>query len=111
MSRVSDNTLYDINIAVNWLAMGDLHVDCEYLLSLWNITVDLAYSVKRDFAGNSKSELTSLIYDKLFWGNNFPAVRGDGEIFIPQWNHEETREIQKVVADSINIIKSIFLQM
>ena len=104
-----DKTFYDVNVAINWIAENDSNVDCEYFLALWNITTDLAYSVSVDFLGDSASELTRQIYDKLFWGNNLPAIRCDGEIFTPQWSPEEIHEIQMIVSDSIDIIKSIFL--
>ena len=108
LNATSDQTFYDVDVAINWLAENYSNIDCEYILALWNVAGDLAYSVNRGFTGNSSSETIRSIYDKLFWGNNLPALRGDGDIFVPQWSSNEIHELQIIVSDMVSIIKSAF---
>ena len=99
---------YDVSMAINWLAECSSNIDCEYFLTLWNITTDLVYSIKRDFLGNSESKMTKSVYDKLYWGNNLPALKGNEDIYIPKWKSKELHRLHLVIADSVSIINDIF---
>ena len=101
-------TLYDVNTAVKWLAENDPNVDCEYYLSLWHATVDLAYSENRAFLGESRSTDVSAVYDKLFWGNNLPSLRREGARFEPEWSLEELAILRTIVSDIVEIIEAVF---
>lgn len=100
-------TLYDIGEAINWLKDNNPKVNCEYILSLWNAAADLAYTLGIEFSGDLKNQITNQIYDKLFWGNTLPALRGDGNEFIPSWSTKELHKLRKIVADIVNIVEIV----
>ena len=56
-------------------------VNCVDFLNAWNLLKDVSYSIKSNFDFNRK--ITNKIYEKLFWGNNLPAVTPERESYEP----------------------------
>ena len=98
-------TILNIDNATNWLSLDQKNIDCKYFLDFWNIITDLANSVGIEFHGNSDKAIVNEIYNKLFYGNNIPVVKGDGEEFIPDWSTEEMNELSDIITDGIALIK------
>jgi hypothetical protein len=84
-----------------------VNIDCEYILNLWNITTDIAKTIGATFYGNKKNEIIN-VYDKIFFGNNLPSVRGDGEEYIPSWNKKEINILIKVLEDCYKIFEQSY---
>jgi hypothetical protein len=100
--------LFEINFDEFWVSVKNLRINrassiktCKILLDGWNIMEDLIRTVGQE------SDLLSLrcpvldkLYEKLFWGNNLPAVTPEGASYSPIWMQEEIiifrREMRKV---------------
>lgn len=104
-----DNTEMEFDTAINWLGEIDKNIDCTYLLDFWNIISDISNSVGDNFIGNTDKEIINQIYNKLFYGNNIPAIKGDEKDFIPKWTIQEKNELNKVVSDGIRILEIYLL--
>ncbi|WP_428771113.1 hypothetical protein V1L52_04520 [Treponema sp. HNW] len=82
-------------------------IDCNIFLDYWNIASDMAYTYSEHFIGDDDgpSGETVGVYDKLFYGNNLPALKKESsEVYIPIWERDELDIIQAVFTD----IKRIF---
>ncbi|MDF2511487.1 MAG: hypothetical protein K0S76_3047 [Herbinix sp.] len=64
----------------------------------------MAKSTNHDFLGDSKAIIIKNIYDKLFYGCNLLAIKGDGEDYFPTWDNEEIKTLQLVVDNGLGII-------
>lgn len=79
-------------------------IDCNLILTYWNIMSDLAQSVHSQFLGDSRDNVIQSIYNKLFYGCNLPALKKEGEDFLPEWNENETKWIAKIIDNGFNLI-------
>lgn len=84
-------------------AEGYFLCDCAYVLEMWNLYADAAASVNAEFYGNRRALCG--IYDKLFWGNNIPAVTPEGAEYMPRWSGIEWNEILRVRKNGMAVIK------
>lgn len=101
------HTNFCIDIAMEWLKItGKKNVDSKYFLDFWNIIADLANTFGGEFYGNSNEGIINDLYNKLFYGNNIPALKGDGEEFTPEWREEELQYLTNVIDDGIRVLKS-----
>lgn len=101
----SDISLYDFDILRDWLKEPKYNFDSEFFLDFWNIFDDMSKSVSREFLGNFSKNTD--IYNKLFYGSNLPAIRGNGEEYIPVWNNEEIQRLEKIMNDGMSIFNFI----
>ena len=86
------------------------HIDCNYILTFWNIISDISNTIKTDFLGDHKTKDICDIYNKIFYGCNLPAIKNENknEKFVPKWRNNEKILIQRVIKDGLKIlIKSI----
>ena len=83
-----------------------VNINCEYILNLWNITADIAETIGITFYGN-ENKITN-IYNKVFYGNNLPSLRGDNEEYIPSWNKKEINILIKVLDDCYKIFEQSY---
>ena len=96
MVRRETMALHDLD-SIQRFIVGELYVDCEQLLSAWNLFTDIANSTgEKGLSFGRLDKLNNEIYDKLFWGNNLPAVTPEGEKFSPKWKLEEIEELVEV---------------
>jgi len=53
-------------------------------------------------------EMRSLydVYDKLFWGNNLPAMTPPGERFVPTWSAEELEALAALLSAGFAMLSS-----
>jgi hypothetical protein len=97
---------YNIDKVIEWLSGEKTIIDCEFILDIWNIVSDATYSTKNNFLGDSKN-LTS-IYEKLFCGNNLPAINKSENRYEPVWNSQEIAEISNVLNDIVHFFEIQF---
>ena len=45
------------------------------------------------------------VYDKLFWGSNFPAMTLPGERYVPVWSDEEIVELHQILNDGMALVR------
>lgn len=65
---------------------------------------DFAGSIGHYFSGDEK--FYTEVYDKLFYGCNLPAIRGNGNLYIPKWNRNEIISIAKVMQNGMDIVET-----
>ena len=97
-------TTYDVN-KIDQTIMRAIPFDPHIILDFWNIIDDLANSIGIPFEGNKKDGLTNSIYDKLFYGNNLPAINTSNRIYTPQFTSEEFVRLTTILMDGIALIK------
>jgi hypothetical protein len=86
-----------------WNALGRLKVGrsssartCIILLDGWNFIEDLARTIGlTEEMKRLHSPLLDKVYDKLFYGNNLPAVTPEGKSCSPLWLREEIVSFRK----------------
>lgn len=92
-----------------WMKSKNTNIDCNYFLDYWNILNDLASSLGTSFYGNTDNSVVNGVYNKLFYGNNISAIKGEREEFIPEWSNKEISELNKVALDGIRVIEDYLL--
>ncbi len=70
---------------------------CAILLEGWNLLEDLVASLAGDMA-SLESGATASIYDKLFFGNNLSAMRGEGKVYHPTLSAGEVATLRSLMA-------------
>jgi hypothetical protein len=101
---------FNAGTILDWLGGKILGFDYQNLLNFWNITTDIAKSVSVNFYGDTDG-LVLDVYDKVFYANNLPILKGDGEDFIPTWDEEELLELKKVMRDAVRIVCKFCFQV
>ena len=79
-------------------ADGSLVIDSADFLAAWNLFIDVARSVGD--AGASYLASDSVLgheYEKMFFGNNLPAMTPPGEHYTPTWTDDELDDIRRHV--------------
>jgi len=82
-------------------------VNCENILAVWNLFTDVSFSAKHSFLGDSKLRLIRKIYDKIFWGNNLPAITPKNEKYIPVWEKSEINKIKEILLQGYQIFEKV----
>ena len=86
------------------LSFGREEIDCNFILTYWNIFSDLARTVNCKFLGDNSDGDVEGIYQKLFYGCNLSAIRKDGEIFVPEWNESERKRLAEILDNGFKIL-------
>lgn len=96
--------LHELDIVARWLDNPEpAAIDCVACLEAWNLFGDVARSVDAEF--DPDIDETRVVYDKLFWGNNLPAMTPEGERFEPVWREEQARQIADVLSTGLAIFR------
>lgn len=102
-----DPILHNLDAVEAWASTSSPEtVDCSELLSAWNLFGDIERSlhpVSCVFAGKN-AKLDSL-YDKLFWGNNLPAMTPEGKRFDPVWSSAELSSLSKHITNGLELFR------
>lgn len=101
ISLENELSLYDIDNISNIDMSNSMNLDCEIVLNFWNIIQDLSYSTNEKFLGNLEDY--NEIYNKLFYGNNLPAM-GLSEKYLPIWEEGERRIISEILHQGIKLL-------
>lgn len=100
--------LHDLGCIETWLRDKDSNVDCFEILSAWNLFCDIANSVEgpsKDSFEKLDSEMSD-VYNKVFWGNNLPAVTPPGERFVPTWSADEMDALAALLSAGLAMLTS-----
>jgi hypothetical protein len=96
--------LHDLDVVAQWLRRSfSAEVDCDAFLTAWNLFADLAISVNGDFDRERKR--TQHVYEKLFWGNNLPAVTPPGKHYTPLWSDDEVLLMREVLTNGLQLFR------
>ena len=99
--------LHDLDWVSNWVrSPSPSTVNCVHVLAAWNLFADIWQSVKRHREYfRSIDEQYQAVYDKVFWGNNLPAVTPDGEHYVPEWNPDEIDVLRGVLSAGLEMFR------
>jgi hypothetical protein len=101
--------LHDLDWLANWKQMKSGSVDCPEALAMWNLFGDVANSLSERGAQfldlDSQGRFRS-IYNKLFWGNNLPAVTPEGCEYIPEWSSDEVASVAEILSAGLDMFIS-----
>jgi len=100
--------LHNLDWVARWSRAHVARVDCAKVLEAWNIFADIAVSVgsRGTSFRNIDSRVLWPIYDKLFWGNNLPAVTPKGKRYVPEWSPDELGSLAEVLAAGLDMFAS-----
>lgn len=82
-------------------------IDCDIVLSFWNIVSDFARSIRQSFSGDQKDPAINALYDKLFYGCNLPAINTTAREFVPIFDREESQLLQSIVSNGLQILDTL----
>lgn len=104
--EVVEPVKYDFDHIRSWCFKTDPGgVDCELFLDAWNFLDDLTgLHTGVDTAHTRLSRSAAGEYEKLFLGNNLPAVTPLGERFDPTWSPEELATICAVFESGLGVL-------
>ena len=99
-----DAELHDIDAVDAWLINHGAAIDCDMFLSVWNLFKDVAVSVGTTL--NDQDLNTREVYQKLFRGNNLPAVIAEGCRYEPSWTTTDLERLSQVLSRGIGLFRS-----
>ena len=106
---VSDDdtpVLHDLDGVGQWSADPDPnHVDCVAILEAWNLFTDVRSSVERRNVARDEHRDYDL-YDKVFRGNNLPAVTPEGTSYVPVWSDAEVSRLGAIMRDGLRFFRA-----
>jgi hypothetical protein len=104
--EVSDVVDYDFDRIRAWCsAPKAASVDCQTFLNAWNFLDDLTGLHTGEKSLHVQlSRSAGNVYDKLFWGNNVPAITPPGEQFVPQWSNEDLELMRNVFQSGLAVL-------
>jgi hypothetical protein len=91
---------------VEWLSTNSDLPACDDLLNAWNAFSDMHSSIQRKSAFSEVNFTNKVIYDKIFWGNNLPAVTPEGEHYDPSWSADELETMKSIYTSGIDLFIS-----
>jgi hypothetical protein len=97
--------VYDIDQLHTWISETNRPVDCRALLDCWNLFVDFAASVEQGGEFRRQDQAASSIYEKLFFGNNLPAVTPPNCTYEPVWSDAELAQIAALMSAGILLFR------
>lgn len=106
MRREDDESVYDIDSVADWLRKKSEAVPANELNTFWNFCDDIARSTHRYFYGNRKKKAIDAVYDKLFFACNLPAIRNDGDEYVPVWKKQEWQLLRKAIRSGLSLLQS-----
>ena len=100
--------LHNLRVVEEWLRKPSFKsIQCDAFLGAWNLFADVARSVGTPL--DDRGELADKVYDKLFWGNNIPAVTPAGREYVPVWSKEEMDCLRRVLQQGLAVFRSHML--
>lgn len=102
-------TLHDLDAVHTWVGepRGDT-IDCALLLNAWNLFADIARSLPGSGADFSELDRAhDTVYEKLFRGNNLPAVTPEGERYDPEWSYEEVAALTRLLECGLHLLRAV----
>ena len=90
--------LHDLDVVQTWLSNPQHNtIDCRAFLAAWNLFDDIRASVEPVSDSICASAGAEDIYDKLFFGNNLPAITKEGMTYIPEWTSDNVAVIADIL--------------
>lgn len=103
----SEENPISLDVVAKWLKMKKMkrmrRVDCKEFLAAWNLFDDISKSTGGNF--DPDTNLTQVIYDKLFWGNNLPSLTPEGKCYVPRWTGREIQIMHDTLAHGLALFR------
>src|SRR3954470_22009717 len=93
----ADTRPADYDMVTHWLADGTLEVPAEDLLSVWNLTGDVARGLGVPW--DDRGLLRDQVFDKLTFAS-IPWLVGR-EVVVPHWSPRELVAARRVAAEAV----------
>lgn len=101
----ADAELHDIDTVEAWLIdHGTAAVYCDMFLSVWNLFKDVATSAGTTL--RERDHKARKVYQKLFWGNNLPAITPEGYRYEPNWTATDLVRMRQVLSRGRDLFRS-----
>ena len=99
--------LHNLDVVRQWLhSEAKELINCQEFLAAWNFLGDVATSLDIDIQELRATNGDSLaVYNKLFHGNNLPAITPPGAHYTPNWNEKEMSILQRVLTIGFKIFQ------
>lgn len=94
---------YNFSELERFISTHDKNFDCKIILNFWNIFNDIVYSFGEKIP-DERTRRSDRCYNKLFWGNNLPAVTPDGEHYTPVFTRKERKNIRRIMSYGIDFV-------
>lgn len=94
---------YNISELEKFIHAHNKNFDCKIILDFWNIFNDILYSFGEKIP-DERTKRSDSCYNKLFFGNNLPAVTPDVECYIPVFTRKERKNIRKILSYGIDFM-------
>ena len=89
---------YNFDEIDNWCSSpNEKTLNHSDMLNAWNMLEDAFRGCKVEAEFSSRSKTANHIYEKLFYGNNLPAITPEGQHFTPTWTVGELEELSSVL--------------
>ena len=100
-------TLHNLDLVRDWLAdPGQEAFDCVAVLNAWNLFGDVARSAPASAAPFSEADAKlRAVYDKVFFGNNLPAVTPEEEAYHPVWSSAEIVGLAALLSRGLELFR------
>ena len=97
--------LHNLDWIMNWLKEPSADtLDCDPILTAWNLFTDIYNSVEKDRAAfEAVDKANQVIYDKIFFGNNHPAITPEGQQYQPSWTSDEIEHLCAVLSAGLEM--------
>ncbi|MBF9254306.1 hypothetical protein I2I11_13455 [Pontibacter sp. 172403-2] len=100
---------YDLDLIKDWVKYPTGFIDCKEFLNAWNLFTDVVTTLGIEFGGNKKEKVRNLVYDKLFFGNNIPAITPEGQEYSPEWTKKEIARLAEIMNEGLGILRKNLL--
>lgn len=98
--------LHNLDVVSRWLHRTlSADIDCDQFLMAWNLFSDISNSIGGEF--NADHARTYPVYEKLFWGNNLPALTPAGKQYTPAWTDNEVLLLRETLAVGLALFRSV----
>ncbi|MDE6787883.1 MAG: hypothetical protein K2J47_00995 [Ruminococcus sp.] len=94
---------YNISELEKFIHAHNKNFDCKIILDFWNIFNDILYSFGEKIP-DERTKRSDRCYNKLFFGNNLPAITPDGECYIPVFTRKERKNIRRILSYGIDFM-------
>ncbi|HEX5660432.1 MAG TPA: hypothetical protein VFX59_24725 [Polyangiales bacterium] len=105
---VGELSSYDLDAVEAWTRTRDPDaIDCKLLLDAWNWLGDVTSSLRSraDLFVAADAKLNK-VYDKLFHGNNLPAVTAPREHYEPTWSASEASDLAALLRLGLQLFRA-----
>ncbi len=94
---------YNFSELERFISTHDKNFDCKIILNFWNILNDIVYSFGEKIP-DERTRRSDRCYNKLFWGNNLPAVTPAGKHYTPVFTRKERKNIRRILSYGIDFL-------